>query len=118
MRKHPWVRIPLPPPLALAKRFSPSGWVRIFSLFSRVMRVGLNTGMGAGRAKTGLSGPIFSGPDDCADLVNSFQATGIAMFFRVLPEHFDPGGARRDGTETERSPCCRGQGSTRPLADI
>jgi hypothetical protein len=41
-----------------------------FSLFSRVMREGLSTGPGARSAQSGLSGPIFSGPHDCADLVN------------------------------------------------
>ena len=62
---------PSPPPLALAKAFSRSGCGRIFPLFSRVMRVGLSTGPGARRPGSGLSGPIFSGPHDCADLVNS-----------------------------------------------
>ena len=66
----PGVRIPPPPPLALAKSFSAFGVGRNFSLFSRVMRVGLNTGPGAGCAESGLSGAIFSRPDDCADLVN------------------------------------------------
>ena len=37
--------------------------------------MGLSTGAGAKRPESGLSGPIFSGPDDCADLVNSFQAS-------------------------------------------
>ena len=66
----PWVRIPPPPPLALAKAFSRSGGGRIFPLFSGVMRVGLSTGLGAWRLRGGLSGQIFSGPDDCANLVN------------------------------------------------
>src|SRR6056297_637223 len=66
----PWVRLPPPPPLALAKAFSRSGCGRIFPLFARVMRVGLSTGRGTRRAEVGLSGPIFSGPHDCADLVN------------------------------------------------
>ena len=62
---------PSPPPLALAKAFSRSGCGRIFPLFSRVMREGLSTGPSARRPESGLSGPIFSGPDDCADLVQS-----------------------------------------------
>jgi hypothetical protein len=39
-------------------------------LFSRVMWEGLSTGPGARRHESGLSGPAFSGPVDCADLVN------------------------------------------------
>ena len=62
---------PFPPPLAFAKALSGSGRGRIFPLFSRVMREGLSTGAGARRAESGLSGPIFSRPDDCAKLVNS-----------------------------------------------
>jgi hypothetical protein len=58
----PWVRIPPHPPLALAKAFSRSGCGRIFPLFSRVMRVRLLTGPRAVRPRSGLSGPIFSGP--------------------------------------------------------
>jgi len=92
------------PPPALAKAFSRSRCGRIFSLFSRVMRVGLSPGRCARWPQSGLSGPIFSGPHDCADLVNSLQASGIAMFFRGRPAHFDAGGVRRDGTEIERSP--------------
>jgi hypothetical protein len=41
-------------------------------LFSRVVRVGLNTGVGAVEARSVLSGSIFSRPDDCADLVFRF----------------------------------------------
>ena len=41
-----------------------------FSVFSRVMRERLSTVFGARRPGSGLSRPIFSGPDDCADLVN------------------------------------------------
>jgi hypothetical protein len=60
------VRIPLAPPLALAKAFSRSGCGRIFPLFSGVMRVELSTDSGAGWLGSGLSGPIFSGPVNCA----------------------------------------------------
>jgi len=63
-------------------------------LFSKVMREGLSTGTGARWPGSVLSGPIFSGPHDCADLVNSLQASGIAVFFRGRPDHFDAGGAR------------------------
>src|SRR5690606_33314123 len=66
-----WISGPSPPPLAPAKAFSRSGRGRIFSLYSRVMREGLSTGHGARWLGSGLSGPTFSGPDDCADLVNS-----------------------------------------------
>ena len=58
----PWVRIPLPPPLALAKAFSPSRCGQIFSLFSRVMRRELFTGRRALGHRGVLSRPIFSGP--------------------------------------------------------
>ncbi len=103
------VRIPVSPPLAPTKAFSRSGCGRIFPLFSRVMRVGLSTGPGARRPGSGLSGPIFSGPHDCADLVNSLQAAGNATFFRGRPEHFDGSGVRRDGTLVERPPAIAGQ---------
>ena len=73
------------PPLALAKAFSRSSYGRIFPLFSRVMREGLLTGpRPKGRTRV-LSGPIFSVPHDCADLVNSLQAFGVAMFFYTQP---------------------------------
>ena len=61
-----------PPPLALAKAFSRSGCGRIFWLFSRVMLEWLTTDPGTRRLGSGLSGSIFSGPHDCADLVNYF----------------------------------------------
>ena len=64
---------PSPPPLALAKAFSRSGCGRIFPLFSRVMREGLSTGAAAKSPGSGLSGPIFSGPVACGDLVNFAQ---------------------------------------------
>jgi len=74
---------PSPPPLAPAKAFSRSGRGRIFSLSSRVMREGLSTDIGAKRPESGLSGPIFSGPHDCVDLVNFLQATEIMTFFGI-----------------------------------
>jgi hypothetical protein len=37
------------------------------------MRGGLNTGLGAKRPGRVLSGPIFSGPDDCASLVRDLK---------------------------------------------
>ena len=39
-----WMPVAFPTPLALAKVLSRSGYGRIFSLFSRVMRMGLLTG--------------------------------------------------------------------------
>ncbi len=65
------IQVASPPPLALAKAFSPSGCGRIFPLFSRVMRERLSTGPGARRPGSGLSGAVFSGAHDCANLVNS-----------------------------------------------
>jgi hypothetical protein len=62
---------PSPPPLAPAKAFFRSGCGRIFSLFSRVMRDGLSTGPASRMAGRRLSGPIFSGPLDCAHSVQS-----------------------------------------------
>jgi len=43
------------------------------------MREGLSTGPAARRPGSGLSGPIFSGPHDCADLVNRLQASEKAV---------------------------------------
>ena len=63
------VRIPVCLPSAPAKAFSRSGCGRIFPLYSRVMRVGLSTGISARGPGSVLSGPIFSGPVDRADLV-------------------------------------------------
>lgn len=77
LRGESWVRDQLPPPLAPVKAFSRSGCGRIFLLFSRVMREGLSTGPCARRPGSGLSGPIFSGPDDCADLVKFYQHADI-----------------------------------------
>ena len=47
------------------------------------MREVLSTGPCAGMPESGLSGPIFSGPHDCADLVNSLQASEAVGLFRV-----------------------------------
>ena len=71
--------------------------------------VRLSTGPGARRPGSGLSRSIFSGPHDCADLVNSLQAAGNATFFGGRPEHFDGSGVRRDGTLVERPPAIAGQ---------
>jgi len=76
-RRERSIPVPSAPPLALAKAFSRSGCGWIFPLFSRVMRAGLSTGSGAKWPESGLSGPIFSGPHDCADLVNRLQASEI-----------------------------------------
>jgi len=53
-----------------------------FALFSKVMREGLSTDPSARSPGNGLSGPIFSGAVDCADLVNSFQGPDPAKLFR------------------------------------
>ena len=83
------VRIPLSPPLAPAKAFSPSGLGRIFPLYSGVMPEGLSTDPGARRPGSGLSGPIFSGPHDCAGLVNSSQGIEFERVNLLPAEHFD-----------------------------
>ena len=93
---------PVAPPLTLEKAFSRSGSGRNFSLYSRVMRVGLSTDPDGRWPCGGLSGPVFSGPHDCANLVNSLQDTDTELLFIRAAEHFDAGGARRDGTEIER----------------
>ena len=98
------VPVAFPPPLALAKAFSRSGCVRIFALFSRVMRQRLSTDLRARRPGSGLSGPIFSGPHDCADLVNSLQRAGNMVFSKSTPLRFDIGGTRRNRTTIELSP--------------
>jgi len=64
------ILVAFPPPLALEESFSRPGCGRIFPLYSRVMRGGLLTGVGAGIPGSVLSGLIFSGPVACADLVN------------------------------------------------
>ncbi len=46
--------LPYPPPLTPAKAFSPSGYGRIFPLYSRVMPEGLSTGLVARRPGSGL----------------------------------------------------------------
>ena len=84
-----WFPVPSPPPLALAKAFSRSGGGRIFLLFSKVMRGGLSTGPGARRAGSGLSWPIFSGPHDCADLVNFCQDFVNKQKILVIKAAFD-----------------------------
>jgi|GEM_PF-6305921 len=76
--------VTLAPPLAPAKAFSRSGCGRIFPLFSGVMRDGLSTGGGASWPGSVLSGPIFSGPHDCANLVFSFQVLEIPYICRLI----------------------------------
>ena len=68
-----WIPVAFPPPLALTKAFSRSGCARIFPLFSGVMRDVLSTDRRQWKAKSVLSGPIFSRPDDCAVLVFRLQ---------------------------------------------
>ena len=72
----PWVRIPPSPPLAPEKRFSRPGCGQNFPLFSRVMRVGLLTGVGAAVAGSVLSGLIFSGPVNRVHSGSERQHTG------------------------------------------
>ena len=68
---------------------------RIFPLFSRVMRVWLSTDVLARWPESGLSGPIFSGPDDCADLVNSLQASEKHRQCGYMAKHSDASGVRK-----------------------
>ncbi len=96
--------VPFAPPLALAKAFSRSGCGRIFPLYSRVMRAGLSTGPGVSWRGSRLSGPVFSGPHDCADLVNFHQAVEIEFINHVSAEHFDFRDTFREGTEIELPP--------------
>jgi hypothetical protein len=53
------------------------------------MREGLFTGSGGRGPGCGLSGPLFSGPDDCADLVNSSQDIEFERVNLLPAEHFD-----------------------------
>jgi hypothetical protein len=65
------------------------------------MREELSTDAGARWPESGLSGPIFSGPDDCADLVDYSQPIEIKTVNPFLSEHFDFRGALRKGAEIE-----------------
>ena len=67
------------------------------------MQEGLNTGPRARRPGSGLSGPIFSGPHDCADLVNSSQDIEFAEVNLLPVEHFDFRDILQEGTEIERA---------------
>ena len=95
------VRIPAPPPLALAKAFSRSGGGRIFSLFSRVMRVRLITGPCAKRPGSGLPGPIFSEPDDFVGLVNSLYLLVIYAVSGAQTSTFRSRSRQGGGTENQ-----------------
>jgi len=66
------------------------------------MRVGLSTGLSAKMPGSGLLGPIFSGADDCAALVNLSEAIEIASVNLLPAEHFDFRVALRKGTEIEQ----------------
>ena len=54
-------------------------------MFSRVMREGQSTGLGARRAGSGLIWSICSGPDDCAELVIRIQGTEAMRNFQHDP---------------------------------
>ena len=77
-----------PPPLALEESFSQPGCGQIFPLFSRVMRDGLLTGVGGTRPGIVLSGPVFSGPVACVDLVNLSNILIFIHFHGSLPYAF------------------------------
>lgn len=57
--------------------------------------MGLSTGAGAKRPEGGLSRRIFSGPDDCADLVNSLQASENIGNADIWAKHSDASGVRK-----------------------
>lgn len=69
------------------------------------MREGLSTELGTRRTESGLSGPIFSGPHDCAWLVNFHQVVEIVLDNHVSAEHFDFRGtfSRRNRNRTSAS---------------
>ena len=69
--------------LPLRKRSTDPDVSGFFRCFRGFMREVLSTGPCAGMPESGLSGPIFSGPHDCADLVNSLQASEAVGLFRV-----------------------------------
>jgi hypothetical protein len=48
------------------------------------MRARLSTDAGAKRHGSGLSGAIFSGPDDCAVMVNFFQVPESARLLENI----------------------------------
>ncbi|MCC5961146.1 MAG: hypothetical protein JJU08_17585 [Rhodobacteraceae bacterium] len=70
------------------------------------MREDLSTVPAARRHGSGLSGSIFSGPDDCTDLVFSFQAHDNIEFFRDFRKNFDAGGAREKEHRSNCTFCC------------
>ncbi|MBB4207795.1 hypothetical protein LY39_00927 [Roseinatronobacter bogoriensis subsp. barguzinensis] len=110
--------VTLPPPPAPAKAFSPFGCGRIFPLFSRVMQEGLSTGLGARRPEGGLSGPIFSGPDDCAALVQTTTPMFLPLFFAPHESLFVIAICTRTvlaSTSTESGPTDTPDDPSRPL---
>ena len=76
------VRIPLSPPLALEKPFSRSDWGRIFPLFPRVMREGLNT------APASAGPEAFSPGRYSPDLMTApiWCSACNSLFFNEFPE--------------------------------
>ena len=65
--------VPFPPPLNLEERFSITGCGKNFPLFSRVMRVGLSTGLSPRTFEGVLSGAEFSEAADFARLVRDLK---------------------------------------------
>lgn len=57
-------------------------------LFSGVIRGGQSTGTVARTTGTGLSRPVFSGPDDSADLIKFFSPSETIQIYSLAPEHF------------------------------
>jgi hypothetical protein len=68
------------------------------------MRERLSTHTRARRPGSGLSGPIFSGPDDWGIFVLSLQIPDINDFFGKRAEHFDAGGIRELEQKSNSSP--------------
>lgn len=99
--RRPRVRIPVSPPLALAKAFSRSGCGRIFALFSRVMREGLSTGPVARTPESGLCAQVLSEPHEWHIPVFSLYTPDIAELSGFVAEHFDVGGIRKMGPRSK-----------------
>ncbi len=72
------------PAPAFAKSVTRSGRGRIFPLFSRVVRAGPFTDVGVEMPGSVLFGPIFSGPDDRADLADFLQHRKMKYFYRKM----------------------------------
>jgi hypothetical protein len=98
------LHVSFPPPIALAKAFSPSGCGWIFSCFQRGLRNRLST------ASSGKQPKSFSPARHSLNLMTAPIWCRVCSQLKDIcfsdwqPEHFDAGGIRRDGTEIECLP--------------